>query len=437
MILIMLTTKKLQKYILLSLIFLIPSNLAYHFILPSSYVSGILVDYLIPTFYLTDILVFLILVLELIKIIKNRQVKTKKGCQFFFKLKAKKLLIPILLFIFIIFNISFAKNQITAIYKYLKLGQMALLVLYLKSRQFNKNDLKNLKTVLSLSIIWQSILTILQWFKQGNIFSYLILGEQPLSTSMAGIKTINWWGQLKLVPMGTFPHPNVLAGWLTLSLITLVFLNKSKNKEKKANKNRKQKMLSIITLFSGFLALFFTFSLPAWAVFLVFLLIKLLVKIKLEKLTQIALFGLIAVTISASLLIFGNPNSWNRRIKLNQIALNMWQSSPIVGVGLNNFTVKMNEFGEIVGNVRFLQPVHNIPLLILSELGIIGPIVFIFFLAHLIIKNKQNKAFLTLVLAIFILSLFDHYWLTSQQGILITACLIGMGLKFNKMTVIN
>ena len=44
------------------ILFLLPANLAKHFPVASSYVSGILVDYLIPTVYLTDILIIILLV---------------------------------------------------------------------------------------------------------------------------------------------------------------------------------------------------------------------------------------------------------------------------------------------------------------------------------------------------------------------------------------
>ncbi|MEA3355691.1 MAG: hypothetical protein U9Q63_04395, partial [Patescibacteria group bacterium] len=51
------------------IIFLIPCNLSKHFILPSSYVNGILVDYLIPSIYFTDILIIILLGSELSEIL--------------------------------------------------------------------------------------------------------------------------------------------------------------------------------------------------------------------------------------------------------------------------------------------------------------------------------------------------------------------------------
>ena len=47
----------LHKKLFFVLALLLPVNLAKHFIYPGAYVDGILVDYLIPTLYLTDLLI--------------------------------------------------------------------------------------------------------------------------------------------------------------------------------------------------------------------------------------------------------------------------------------------------------------------------------------------------------------------------------------------
>ena len=67
------TLPKLQRWIFYWLVFLIPSNLAKHWPQSWSYVNGILVDYLIPTVYLTDILVVALLVLWGIDVIKSKK----------------------------------------------------------------------------------------------------------------------------------------------------------------------------------------------------------------------------------------------------------------------------------------------------------------------------------------------------------------------------
>jgi O-antigen ligase len=100
-----------------------------------------------------------------------------------------------------------------------------------------------------------------------------------------------------------------------------------------------------------------------------------------------------------------------------------WQN-PLLGVGVNNFYNNINLFKD---NVFLIQPVHNIFLLILSETGIIGLVGFLFILlkSFLSILKKQNKYLLFSLLAIIFLGMFDHYFLTLQQGQLMLAFIIG------------
>ena len=55
----------LSKKIFFILIFLIPVNLGKHFEIFSSFVGGVLVDYLVPTIFVQDILILLIILLWL------------------------------------------------------------------------------------------------------------------------------------------------------------------------------------------------------------------------------------------------------------------------------------------------------------------------------------------------------------------------------------
>ena len=49
------------KKLFFLLILLLPLNLGKHFVIKDSYVLGLLIDYLIPTIFVQDILVFLII----------------------------------------------------------------------------------------------------------------------------------------------------------------------------------------------------------------------------------------------------------------------------------------------------------------------------------------------------------------------------------------
>ena len=96
----------------------------------------------------------------------------------------------------------------------------------------------------------------------------------------------------------------------------------------------------------------------------------------------------------------------------------MFEKNPVLGVGLNNFYNNLNPFSE---KIFLIQPVHNIFILVLSQTGIIG---FLFLLSILIlgfvkmIKLKTNKPkyLFCLFFSVCFLGMFDHYFLTLQQG---------------------
>lgn len=372
------------------ILFLIPANLAKHFPIPSSYVNGYLVDYLIPTLYLTDILIVLLLIFKPLKTI------FKPGLIFLL------CLLP---------SVIFATSFFPAAYKWLKLLEIILLVSWIKQYR------PNFKKPLIFSVIFQSLLALGQWFHQGSLFSYWFLGEQPYNSATNGIDKIIWFdGSLKIPPLGTFPHPNVLAGFLVISLCLILkgpFLKRS----------FKAGPYWIIFLLS-LLALFLTFSLSAW---LALLLIGLPFILKGRKFLLIYLGSLLIIfSLAYPRLSFLAPeSSFSRRSQLANISLKMFQAHPLTGVGLNNFTVTMDQYGFIPATTRFLQPVHNIFLLILSETGLIGIFGFLYLLLQgLSLKAFKERPYWISFLVILFLGLFDHYFLTLQQGLLLLPLLM-------------
>ena len=213
------------------IVFLIPSNLAKHFPLASSYVSGNLVDYLIPAIYLTDILIILLLIIKPIKSIPK----------------------PLLIFLLCLLpSVFFSASPIPAIFKWFKFLEFSLLAAWIK--QYRPPIIKPLL----VAVIFQSLLALGQWFHQGSLFHYWFFGEQPYSSATPGIDKITWFdGSFKIPPLGTTPHPNVLAGFLVISLALL-----------KGPSLRSKVGPYWIIFSSALLTIFFTFSLSAWLAFL-------------------------------------------------------------------------------------------------------------------------------------------------------------------------
>jgi len=99
----------------------------------------------------------------------------------------------------------------------------------------------------------------------------------------------------------------------------------------------------------------------------------------------------------------------------------------ILGVGMGQFVSQMDDYSKMPLLKWQFQPVHNVFSLVWAELGLIGLILFIFFILALfrslleIPKNVPQLIPLKMLsselfLAFIIMSLFDHYFWDIQQG---------------------
>src|SRR3990167_5668102 len=60
----------INKVLFFLFLILLPTQLGKHFFIPLSYLSGVRVDYLAPTVYLTDLIVFLLAIFNLKSVLK-------------------------------------------------------------------------------------------------------------------------------------------------------------------------------------------------------------------------------------------------------------------------------------------------------------------------------------------------------------------------------
>lgn len=72
-------------------------------------------------------------------------------------------------------------------------------------------------------------------------------------------------------------------------------------------------------------------------------------------------------------------SSFTTRLLLAEIAFNMILDSPLIGVGLNNFVYAMPAYDSFGVHHYFPHPVHNMYLLIASEIGLLGLLSFALF----------------------------------------------------------
>jgi O-antigen ligase len=111
------------------------------------------------------------------------------------------------------------------------------------------------------------------------------------------------------------------------------------------------------------------------------------------------------------------------RAAYNDAAVRMWESSPMLGVGPNNFGLEIRHYSPDLYvlmaldalssdesrnkvHLRSTAPVHNVYLLVLSELGLLGLIGFLLFLLRGLVLAWTASAASSRVMGLFALGLF-------------------------------
>jgi len=409
---------KLQKLIFYSILLFLPTQLGRHFWPSWSYVSGLRIDYLSPTVYVTDILLALLFFVWLYSFFFIRKIKITLPPSY----------VPFSIFLlFILLGIFTSRNPQAGFYGFIKLLEYVFFGFYVAGT-IKKSHLPVITTTFSLGVFFESFLAFLQYIQQGSIGGVLyFFGERTFTSQTPGIANVSMYGHLLLRPYGTFSHPNVLAGYLLIAMIIILFNQGSKNKKNVHN---------AVFIF-GAIALLLTMSRIAIIVFLLvvifFMFQKNMQHIK-KYLFFFSIFFISVLFFSPLHARFFNTAFTNeafvRRADLIQTAVTMFWSSPFFGVGLYNFlsNVPLFQKGSTSSLFTSLQPVHNIYLLIAAETGIFGFGFFTWFLikTYKRIKNSllQHVRFFLLI-TVLVLGLFDHYFLTLQQGQLLFAFVLG------------
>lgn len=392
---------RLEIFLFTLLTLFLPAQLGYHFWPAWSQVSGIRVDFLSPTIYLTDILILLLL--------GPWFFRTRPSVRFF----NSKFLV-IMSFIFL--NIIFAFIPVLAFYKWVRVLEYYLLFKYLTSESGDKFKISG--TALSAALIWTSLLAWAQLLFQHSVGGPLYwLGERAFDLSTPGIARVSL-GQagLLLRPYATLPHPNSLAGFLLVGgLLLLTTSSKS--------------FLKNMSLLLVLLTLPFTFSRGSIITSLVLLSIWLLLRLKKNGPKIILILFIIPMIHFVYTFIPANPLSQPERSLLTTKATALIFAHPLLGIGLNNFIPSPSPgFNPPSSNPYIItQPVHNIYLLIAAELGLPATFILSFIiiksLRELLIKNA-NLSYP--IMAVTITGLVDHYWLTLHQNMLLLTLLISL-----------
>ena len=287
-----------------------------------------------------------------------------------------------------------------------------------------------LKTLIATGII-QSFIALGQ-FILGKSLGLYLLGESHLGNGVLGLARINILNHDFLRAYGTFPHPNVLGGYLLFTL-AITFLYKS----------AKYKYL---LLFIQLVGLGLTFSRTAILGFLImcfftivsssrrwgsrFFLdsrfhgndsgkkrVGLISKKGIATTILIIIFSLSLFRSPIQSILSGRDKGINMRIEYAKAAIARLADSPILGRGWGTGPIELPAFSTFPFYSWELQPVHNIYLLVLSDLGIAGLLILIYFIYR--VATGPHNIWKYLFITFLFIGLVDHYLLTLPQGIFI------------------
>jgi hypothetical protein len=376
--------------------------------------------------------------------------------------------------------------------------------------------------IIIISGAFQSVAAILQFIKQKSL-DLTLLKETVFSVYDPGIAKIVINGDVFVRSYGFFPHPNILGGFLALSLLItmaypLIFKAEMFHVEHFSNV-----WLYRALIFIQLLALSFTFSKSAMAAFIIGLMIlaygirKMFHVEHPDNITQNVPRG----TSQSTILVFIRKcSTWNifggSKMKILDkmfhvehlliiwaiviagvivlsVNLKFFIVQPFVerlfyissinglfegyyfhGLGIGQFVFSMQHFFAEKLLLWQLQPIHNVFLLIFSEGGLVGLGLFLWFFTFIFLKNIKNVPrgtfqalrvdhaqecstwntpimptsqmfhvehssnkrkvilsylFLSLLVVILFIMLFDHYFWDIQQGQLLLWIILALSVS--------
>lgn len=272
----------------------------------------------------------------------------------------------------------------------------------------------------SLSLV--SVLALLQYILQHSV-GLGFLGEPIFSANTLGVAKVAFFDKEVVRVYGTFPHPNIFGGYLVFGFLLALYFWKE----------NKRLFTALMILFG--ITIVLTFSRSAMLALIAGLVVYYsFIKIKISwsyllfgvMFFVFLIFALDLFPILSQRFILGDANSIVERQLFydasKNMAFNQWN-----GVGAGNFTGEMQNYVDEKLMPWQFQPVHNIFMLVLNEIGIFGLMIFVYLFGYLLnsflkkIKlNGSNKNFLAFLIAIemafFVVGMVDHYPISLYQG---------------------
>ena len=232
---------------------------------------------------------------------------------------------------------------------------------------------------------------------------------------------------------GTLPHPNLLGGFVLAMLAAplSLFLLPSKSR-----------ILAVVFFIMALALIVLTFSRSAWLGLVVLGTILFIhwKKFNRKNLVLLALAGIVTVATLFMLLrplfltrlgageVQSEQVSNYTRLWLVQRTAEMVQTNSILGTGIGSYSLALSSH---VAEFYKIEPVHSVPLLVVSELGAGGIILLSGWIAVMVtgwlkVRRPGAVVYGAVLMGLAAVSLFDHYLWTLAPGRLLWATMLGL-----------
>jgi O-antigen ligase len=377
-----------------------------------------------------------------------------------------------------------APSMFLGMYAFVRLVILFLMSAYAAMLLTNKRVFQAALIVLAVAAVLQAGIGIAQVSLQRNI-GLQNFGEPILVSYTGAASTIVVGGGRLLRAYGTFPHPNVAGAFLALGLLALAYLYleserrlqgiafptswRSAGSLKKAFTSHRwrlrivvaagkkyfgsrffaYRMLIVVATFIVVLSLALTFSRSAWLSAAFGLGILILwglhqsagAALRLGLLLVVVVFftyQVLSPAVAPRAAVSNNERAVVDRLEYAALGISMLADHPF-GVGTGNQVLYgvTNQLYQQRGLTHVWQwePIHNLYLLIAVELGWVGMLSFLAFLAIVLWRLVRSGPHLetgvaaAMLAAMLCAGLFDHYLWDLQQGRLMLWLVIGFALS--------
>lgn len=263
-----------------------------------------------------------------------------------------------------------------SVYEIVRLVVMYMLFLYMANLN-QRAELKIILIALLFGLFAESILGVVQYVT-GGFLGLGLLGERSTMMTFNEISRVG----------GTLGHPNGFARYLGFLIPLTMSLTLA------PIKGKYKTVCGFLALF-GMVALILTYSRAAWGglglSLIVMIVLGLIARLiswrKAFVLTVVGLLGLSLLVFSfreeiSTRLFTDDSGSMASRVPQIEIASNIIKAHPVIGIGINNYAEVMHLYDNTSERITswFPNVVHNVYLLIASEIGIPGLCFFLLFI---------------------------------------------------------